>query len=400
MQQGLKQNLGQFSLLVLINGFVGAMIGLERSVIPEFASQFFSVEGKTALLSFIAAFGSSKALSNYAMGYLSRSFNRKTLLIIGWLFALPVSFLLYYAQSWNWVIVANLFLGVSQGLTWSTAVVMKIDLVGEKNRGLAMGLNEFAGYFSVGIISFATGYISATSGDVRQAFLPGIIISFTGLFLSLLFVKDTGHHVHSESKTSAVEKLSSIWHETTWRHKNLGPVTYSGFINNLNDGVLWGLLPVILIQKEFGLSEIGLLAGIYPAVWGIGQLFTGYMGDFFCKKKLIGNGMILQAIAIGLILLAAKFWWLIVVLAILGIGTALVYPNFLAVVAENTHPAQRAESLGIFRFWRDLGYVAGAFIGGFLADIIGLNAALAVTAVLTLSSGAYVHFKMKCPVQI
>ncbi|TPE46238.1 MFS transporter [Pontibacter mangrovi] len=393
---GLRENASQFWLLVLVNGFVGAMVGLERSVVPEFAEQAFGISGHTALLSFILAFGLAKSAANMLMGRLTGRFTRKQLLQAGWIVALPVPWLLLYAASWWWVIAVNLLLGLNQGLAWSATVVMKIDLVGEKNRGLAMGINEFAGYLAVGLAAFLAGYLASTTGEVTMAFVPGIGFSLAGLLLTLFFVKDTHAHVQAEAATTALPLLRNIWKDTTWRHPNLGSVTLSGFMNNLNDGILWGLLPVLLISKGYAMAEVGLLAGIYPAVWGLGQLVTGRLGDILCKKQLLSVGMMVQGVAIALLLFAGSYLMLVLSLILLGAGTALVYPNFLSVVAENTHPQQRPQSLGIFRFWRDFGYVAGAVAAGVFSDLWGLNAVLAGTAVLTLGAGLSAERRMCC----
>lgn len=393
---GLKENAGQFWLLVLVNGFVGSMVGLERSVIPEFAETVFGINGHTALLSFIVAFGLAKSGANLAMGRLATKYTRRQLLLIGWLFALPVPWLLLYAGSWWWVIIANLLLGINQGLAWSATVVMKIDLVGEKNRGLAMGINEFAGYLAVGIVAFLAGYIASTTGDVTMAFVPGIAFSIVGLLLTLFLIRDTHAHVQTETKQTNIPLLRNIWKDATWRHGNLGSVTLNGFVNNLNDGILWGLLPVLLSTKGYTLTETGFLAGIYPVVWGLGQLVTGKLGDLLCKKQLLSMGMLVQGVAIGLLLFAGSYPVLVAALVILGAGTALVYPNFLSVVAENTHPGQRPQSLGIFRFWRDFGYVAGAVAAGVFGDLFGLQAVILGTAILTVSAGLLSEYRMCC----
>jgi MFS family permease len=393
---GLRENAVQFWLLVLVNGFVGAMVGLERSVIPEFAETVFGISGHTALLSFIVAFGLAKSVANMLMGQLTVRFTRKQLLLIGWLFALPVPWLLLYASNWWWVIVANLLLGINQGLAWSATVVMKIDLVGEKNRGLAMGINEFAGYLAVGLVAFLAGYIASTTGIVTYAFVPGIVFSITGLLLTWFFVRDTQAHVKTETAQTHIPLLRNVWKDTTWRHANLGSVTLSGFVNNMNDGIIWGLLPVLLMTKGYTLQEIGLLAGVYPVVWGIGQLVTGKLGDFICKKQLLSLGMMLQGVAIGVLFFSRAYPALFVALVALGIGTALVYPNFLSVVAENTHPEQRPQSLGIFRFWRDFGYVAGAVAAGIFSDLFGLEIVLLGTAVLTVGAGVLSEIRMCC----
>ncbi|MDX5348431.1 MAG: MFS transporter [Hymenobacteraceae bacterium] len=393
---GLRENAAQFWLLVLINGFVGAMVGLERSVIPEFAAIVFSLSGHTALLSFIVAFGLAKSGANLMMGQLTGKFTRKQLLLTGWAFALPVPWLLLYAESWSWVIFANLLLGINQGLAWSATVVMKIDLVGDKNRGLAMGINEFAGYLAVGLVAFLAGYIASATGQVTYAFVPGIGFSVVGFLLTWFFVADTHAHVQTDAAQTNIPLLQNIFKDTTWRHRNLGSVTLNGFINNLNDGILWGLLPVLLSTKGYSLKEIGLLTGVYPAVWGVGQLITGKLGDHFCKKQLLSLGMVLQGVAIAALLFSNSYSVLISALVLLGAGTALVYPNFLSVVAENTHPVQRPKSLGIFRFWRDFGYVAGAVAAGIFSDLFGIDAVITGTAVLTVAAGISSEIRMCC----
>ena len=395
-QLGLRENARQFWLLVIINAFVGAMVGLERSVVPEFAESVFNISGHTALLSFIVAFGLAKSFANLMMGTLASKYTRRQLLILGWFFALPVPWLLLYANSWWLVVVANLLLGLNQGLAWSATVVMKIDLVGEKNRGLAMGINEFAGYLAVGLMSFVAGYIASTTGVVTYAFAPGVLFSIIGLLLSLFLVRDTHAHAKAEAAKTSIPVLQNIWKDTTWRHNNLGSVTINGFVNNLNDGILWGLLPVMLMSKGYSITETGFLAGIYPVVWGLGQLITGKLGDVVCKKQLLTIGMVAQGLAIGLLLFASSYITLLTALVLLGAGTALVYPNFLSVVAENTHPSQRPQSLGIFRFWRDFGYVAGALAAGIFSDLFGLPAVIVGTAALTLSAGIMTELRMCC----
>ncbi|HEX4875119.1 MAG TPA: MFS transporter [Chitinophagaceae bacterium] len=396
IQQGLKENRRQFSLLVLINAFVGAMIGLERAVIPGLGKNIFGIDANTAILSFIMAFGITKAISNYSVARLSKLFNRKKILVTGWLFAIPVPFLLMYAESWNWVILANIFLGINQGLSWSATVIMKVDIVGQKNRGLAMGINEFAGYLSVGLASYLASSLANSYGYAWYPFIPGLFFAGAGLLTSVFLVNDTTHFVQTETSTSKLALIKNIWNETTWKHKNIGTVTLNGLVNNMNDAVVWGLLPVLLLQKDFSIHEIGIIAGIYPAVWGITQLFTGKMGDIYCKKQIITAGMLLQAAAIVILATAAVFWLLVSGSILLGLGTALVYPNFLTVVAESTHPSQRAESLSIFRFWRDSGYVIGALFAGLLADSIGISTAIIIMAVVTALAGLIAHYRMCC----
>jgi len=394
-QLGLRENAGQFWLLMLITGFIGAMVGLERSVIPTYAETVFGLNKHTAILSFIVAFGLAKSVANLLVGQLSVRFARKQLLLIGWLFALPVPWLLLYADSWWWVIAANLLLGINQGVAWTSSIVMTIDLVGQKNRGLAMGINEFAGYLAVGLASFLAGYIASNTGEVTYAFLPGIAFSVAGVLLALFMVRDTHAHVQTEAAESRVPLLPSVWQDTTWRHINLGAVTLNGFITKINDGVLWGLLPVVLGVKGYSLVEIGFLAGIYPAVWGIGQLFTGKLGDSYSRKQLLCVGMLLQGMAIGALFFTGSHTVMLLALATVGIGTAMVYPTFLTLVADNTHPSQRSQSLGIFRFWRDFGYVAGALAAGFFSDMFGAEAVLLGASVVTIGAGVFSEIRMK-----
>lgn len=398
--QGLKENKTQFLLLVLVNAFVGAMVGIERSILPEFGKTIFSLSAASALTSFIVAFGISKAISNYAVGILSRKFTRKQILVAGWLLASPVPFILMYANHWNWIIVANIFLGISQGLTWSTTVVMKIDLVGSKNRGLAMGINEFAGYLSVGLAAYLSAQIASQFGYAFYPFIPGLFFVLAGLVISLFWVNDTAAFIQRETAQSNIPILKNIWASTTWKHRNLGSVTLNGLVNNLNDGVMWGLVPLLLVQRSFSIAEVGIVAGIYPMVWGISQLFTGKMGDVFCKKQLITFGMLLQALAIVLLVFFSSFAGAIIAAVLLGIGTGLVYPNFLTVVAENAHPTQRAEIMGVFRFWRDGGYVIGALLSGFLADWMGLNWALYAVAAITAGAGIVANIRMCCTLKL
>ena len=398
--QGLKENKIQFLVLVLVNAFVGAMVGMERSILPEFGKEVFSLSAASALTSFIVAFGISKAISNYAVGILSKKFTRKQILVTGWLLASPVPFILMYANHWNWIIIANIFLGISQGLTWSTTVVMKIDLVGNKNRGLAMGINEFAGYLSVGLAAYLSAQLAANYGYAYYPFIPGLLFVSAGLVISLFWVKDTTAFIQSESTNSTIPLLKNIWVSTSWKHRNLGSVTLNGLVNNLNDGVMWGLVPMLLIQRSFSIAEVGIVAGIYPMVWGVSQLFTGKMGDLFCKKQLITSGMLLQALAIVLLMLFSSFAGAIIAAVLLGLGTGLVYPNFLTVVAENAHPTQRAEIMGVFRFWRDGGYVIGALLSGFLADWMGLNWALYSVAAITAGAGLVANSRMCCTLKL
>lgn len=392
---GLKENLPQFLLLVLVNAFVGAMVGLERSILPQIAEVEFGMVVKTAILSFIIVFGISKALTNYFMGRLANHYERKTLLVAGWLFAIPVPFLLFYAQSWSWILWANVFLGINQGLAWSSTIIMKIDLVGPKNRGLAMGINESAGYLAVGIMAFLSAYIATEYGLYPYPFYIAFGLVILGLFTSILFVKDTRSFAALESKSSSLPKLKSVFKEMTISNSNLSSITLAGLANNLNDGMMWGLLPLFLYSLSFSIAEIGILAAIYPTVWGLGQLFTGALGDKYSKKNLLVLGMLIQAIGIFIIANTISYQSIFIAAVLLGIGTALVYPIFLAAIADYTHPEQRAECIGVYRLWRDLGYAIGALASGVIADIYGLQTAFVVIAFVTLGAGIQIGFRMK-----
>lgn len=396
VQLGLKENWKQFTLLVIINGFVGGMVGLERSILPRIAEVEFQLAVKTAILSFIVVFGIVKAITNYYTGALANKFGRKKLLVAGWIIGIPIPFILMFAPSWSWIIAANVLLGINQGLTWSSTVVMKIDLVGEKQRGFAMGLNEFAGYIAVAIIAFLTGWVASEYGIRPYPFYLGIGLVILGLLGSIFLIKDTKHHVAKETISNTIPRLKNIFWDTTWKDKNLGSVTQAGLINNLNDGMAWGIFPILLASKGFTIGEIGIVTAIYPAVWGIGQLFTGRMADKFCKKDLLYIGMFLQAIALIVLVWANTMLHFVILSSILGWGTAMVYPTFLATVAENTHPQDRAKSIGIFRLWRDLGYAIGAILTGIIADLININASIIFIGLLTLGSAFVIRYRMKC----
>jgi MFS family permease len=391
---GLKENWKQFTILVIVNAFVGGMIGMERSIFPKFAEVEFGIASKTAILSFITAFGITKALTNYFTGKLANRFGRKNLLLFGWLVALPIPFILMNAATWNWVIFANILLGISQGLTWSSTVVMKIDLVGEKDRGLAMGLNEFAGYFAVGIVAFFSGYVANKYGITPYPFYIGVGISIIGFLLTLFFVKDTRIFTHKESITDNTIQLDNVFMATTFKNKTLSSITQAGLVNNLNDGMIWGLLPIVLLSLDYNTENIGIITAIYPTVWGIGQLFTGKMSDIYSKKAMLFWGMLLQGIAIIFLPFSHSFFMLVSISVVLGLGTALVYPTFLAAIAQATSPKQRAESIGTFRLWRDLGYAFGAVISGITADLFGVDYAIFLIGGLTIGSSIIIKFRM------
>src|SRR5688572_30207950 len=393
---GLKENWRQFTLLVIVNVFVGGMIGLERTIIPRIAEADFGLAAKTAILSFIVVFGVTKAITNYYTGTLANRFGRKNLLVAGWVLALPVPLLLIYAPDWNWIIAANVFLGISQGLTWSTTIMMKIDLVGEKDRGFAMGLNEFAGYIALAAVAFLTGMIASHYGLRPYPFYIGIALGIVGLAMSWILIKDTQHHVKLESVSSTIPLLQNIFWDTTWKHKNLGSITQAGLVNNLNDGMVWGLFPLLLVSKGFDLHDTGIIVATYPAVWGLGQLYTGKLADKYCKKTLLFIGMFMQGISLLGMIWANSFSWFVVLSSLLGIGTAIVYPTFLAAISDYTHPDQRPKSIGIFRLWRDLGYALGAIITGLIADRFGLTAPILAIGLLTVLSSLIVKWRMTC----
>lgn len=395
--QGLQENIGQFSLLVLLTAFVGAMVGLERSIFPAFAEQSFGIASTTAMLSFIIAFGIAKAVTNYYTGRLANLFGRKKFLLIGWIIALPVPIILIYAQQWWLIVVANILLGVSQGLCWSSTVVMKIDLVGEKNRGLAMGLNEFAGYLAVGLAAWYSSYIAAHYSIQPYVFYIGIFLAITGLLITLFFIKDTQHFVNSESKQSSTPLLKTVFTETSFFHRDLSSITQAGLVNNLNDGMIWGLLPLLLAQSSLAIDQIAIVTAAYPIVWGVSQLFTGKLADHFHVRPILFWGMFVQGLGIIALLFTKQYFMYLSIAILLGIGTALVYPTFLTSVALYTHPTQRAASLGVFRFWRDLGYAIGALISGIVADCFGLTAAIGLIGLLTLLSALILRLRMSAP---
>lgn len=395
---GLRENRGQFGLLVLVNAFVGAMVGMERSILPAIAEQEFQLAARTAILSFIALFGVTKALTNYTTGRLADRGQRKRLLLAGWVVAVPVPFMLMWAPSWTWILLANALLGVSQGLTWSTTVIMKIDLVGPERRGLAMGLNECAGYLAAAASAFATGVVAARVGLRPEPFYLGVGFVAAGLCLSL-FVRETWDHVTIES--SGVPMSASTARDVFWRttlsDRNLSSVSQAGFVNNLNDGMAWGLFPLFFAAGGMDLAEIGTLAAIYPATWGTGQLVTGALSDHIGRKWLIAAGMWIQAVGIGVVTASDTFTGFAVGALLLGVGTAMVYPTLLAAISDVAHPTWRASSIGVYRLWRDLGYAIGAVMTGIVADVWGVSVAMWLVAAFTCGSGVIVAIRMTEP---
>jgi MFS family permease len=400
IELGLRQNAAQFSLLVIVNAFVGAMVGMERSILPIVAEHDFALQARAAILSFIVVFGLTKAVTNYFAGRLSDQFGRKHVLIAGWLVATPVPFLLMWAPDWNWVLVANGLLGVSQGLSWSATVIMKIDLVGDKQRGLAMGLNEFAGYVAVAISSFTTGLVAAQYGLRPQPFYLGIVFVGAGLFLSALLVRDTKAHAAHESRINSshhpmpVPSSYEIFWRTSFHDRNLSTASQVGFVNNLNDALTWGLFPLIFAAAGMSIQQIGILAAICPATWGIAQLGTGSLSDKLGRKWLIASGMWVQAAGIVLVTVSSGFMRFGFGAALLGLGTAMVYPTLLATVGDVVHPSSRASSVGVYRLWRDLGYAAGAVLVGQIADRAGLTVAMWIVAALTFAAGTVAALRM------
>lgn len=398
---GLRENLAQFSLLVVVNAFVGAMVGMERSVLPALAEQVFHLAAKSAVLSFIVVFGVTKALTNYLAGRWSDRFGRQRVLVAGWLVAAPVPFLLMWAPTWTWVLLANALLGVSQGLTWSTTVIMKIDLAGPKRRGLAMGLNEFAGYVAVAASALATGWIAARHGLRPEPFYLGVGFVALGLLLSTFSVRETKHHVFAETALHGdreVERMPTQ-REVFWRtslfDRDLSSVSQAGLVNNLNDGMAWGLFPLFFAAADMSLAQIGTLAAVYPATWGIAQLFTGAWSDRVGRKWLIASGMWIQALGIGVVVVSTSFGGFALGGVLLGIGTAFVYPTLLAAIGDIAHPTWRASAVGVYRLWRDLGYACGALLAGVIADALGLAAAMWAVAALTFASGVVIAVRMK-----
>ncbi len=422
---GVRENIGQFSLLVLINAFVGAMVGLERTVVPLIGEREFGLTSKLAIVSFIVSFGVVKAVCNLFAGRISETWGRKRILVLGWLVGLPVPLIIIWANHWIWFDVANILLGVNQALAWSMTVNMKVDLVGPGRRGLALGVNEFAGYLSVGIMAWLTGYIGATYALRPQPFYLGIGIAVAGLVCSALFVRDTLGHAHHEAKQHAARltasmsaeatpqvgastvhpagaadsppptpSLKEIFRLTTWKERALSACSQAGLVNNLNDGMSWGIYPLFFASYGLGVASIGVIKAVYPATWGILQLVTGPLSDRWGRKRLIAGGMAVQAAGIWLTVLVPQYGWWIAGAVFQGLGTAMVYPVLLAAIGDVAHPRWRATSMGVYRFWRDLGYAVGALLSGVIADLLGMPAAIHVIAAVTLLSGVVTAFRM------
>ncbi len=395
---GLRENWQQFSLLVLINAFVGGMVGLERTVVPLIGSEEFKIASTTVVVSFIVSFGVVKAAANLVSGHFADLYGRKHMLVLGWLVGLPVPFMIAWGPSWGWIIAANALLGINQGFAWSMTVIMKVDLVGPKSRGLAVGLNEFAGYLSVGLTAFLTGYIAQRYGLRPQPFYLGMGYAALGLILSVLLVRDTRHHVGLELSrhASASEDVAfwDVFRRTSFGDRNLVAASQAGLVNNLNDGMSWGIFPLFFAAFGLGVERIGILKAIYPLVWGVLQTITGPLSDRWGRKGLIVAGMWVQAIGLFVTATTHGFGWWFLASLLLGIGTAMVYPTLIAAVSDASHPSWRARSLSVYRFWRDLGYAIGALSAGIMADLFGAAWAIAAIGVLTLVSGAVVAVAM------
>ena len=397
---GLRANWRQFWLLVAVNGFVGAMAGLERTVVPLLGEHEFGLASRSATLSFIASFGLVKGISNWYAGTLSDRIGRRRVLLIGWLAAIPVPFLVILAPTWSWVVIANLFLGLNQGLAWSATVIMKIDLVGPERRGLAMGLNEFAGYLAIGITAFATGVIAEQAGLRPEPFYLGIAFSAVGLALSVLFVRDTLSHMQWESAQRGgrakppVPSRRAVFREASWHNPALMSCGQAGLVNNLNDGAAWGLFPLFFAAGGLELRRIAILAAAYPMTWGVVQLATGVLSDRWGRKWLIVGGMVTQGLALAAIAIGQSFGLWLAGVVLLGVGTAMVYPTLLAAVGDAAPPSWRASAVGVYRFWRDSGYVVGALGAGIVSDLAGVPAAILAVAVLTFASGGLVAIRM------
>ncbi|HEY3230633.1 MAG TPA: MFS transporter [Roseiflexaceae bacterium] len=393
MELGLRANAAQFALLMLINAFVGGMVGLERTVVPLIGTEEFGLLLNTAVVSFIISFGVVKACMNLVSGVLADRYGRKRILVLGWLVGLPVPFMIMWAPSWGWIVAANVLLGINQGLAWSMTVIMKIDLVGPRQRGLAVGLNEFAGYLAVGLTALATGYLAGAYGLRPVPFYLGIGYATVGLLLSWWLVRETRGYTQLErpvaesAPSSPPLSFRTIFARTTWGDRTLFAACQAGLVNNLNDGMSWGIFPLFFAAQGLHVEGIGVLKFVYPAVWGMSQIVTGPLADVVGRKRLIAGGMLVQAVGLWLTLATHTFTWWLTGSVLLGVGTAMVYPALLAVVSDAAAPAWRARSLGVYRFWRDLGYALGALLAGVIADLIGIGWAIGVVGGLTLLSG-------------
>jgi MFS family permease len=396
---GLNENWRQFALLILINAFVGGMVGIERTVVPLIGSEEFGITSTTFVLSFIVSFGVIKALANLVSGQLADAWGRKRVLVLGWLVGLPVPFMIIWAPSWGWIIAANALLGINQGLAWSMTVIMKVDLVGPKSRGLAVGLNEFAGYLAVGVTAFLTGYLASRYGLRPTPIYLGIGYAVLGALLSILLVRDTRGHVRLEAAAHSQQPASMSFRDifvlTSFRDRNLFAASQAGLVNNLNDGMSWGIFPLFFASFGLGIERIGILKAIYPATWGILQIATGPLSDRWGRKGLIVAGMWIQSAGLFLTAATQQFEWWLAGSLLLGVGTAMVYPSLIAAVSDASHPTWRARSLSVYRFWRDLGYAIGALSAGIIADIFGMAWAIGSIAALTFLSGAVVALVMR-----
>lgn len=396
---GLKENWPQFALLVLINAFVGGMVGIERTVVPLIGSEEFKISSTTLVVSFIVSFGVVKACANLVSGQLADAWGRKRVLILGWLVGLPVPFMIMWAPSWGWIIAANALLGINQGLAWSMTVIMKIDLVGPKSRGLAVGLNEFAGYLAVGVTAFLTGYLASKYGLRPAPIYLGVAYAILGTALSILLVQDTREHVRLETaahtQQSAPISFREVFLLTSFRDRNLFAASQAGLVNNLNDGMSWGIFPLFFASFGLHIDRIGILKAVYPVTWGILQIATGPLSDRWGRKGLIVAGMWVQAAGLFLTAATTHFEWWLVGSLLLGLGTAMVYPSLIAAVSDASHPSWRARSLSVYRFWRDLGYAIGALSAGLIADLFGMVWAIGTIGALTFLSGAIVFVAME-----
>ena len=395
---GLRENWRQFSLLVLINAFVGGMVGLQTTVVPLIGAQEFKIASTTAVLSFIVSFGIIKALANLVSGHFADIYGRKHMLVLGWLIGLPVPFMLAWGPSWGWIVAANALLGINQGFTWSMTVIMKVDLVGPKSRGLAVGLNEFAGYLAVGLTAFLAGYIAQRYGLRPQPFYLGIGYTVLGVILSTLLVRDTRHHVgHEVARHATTSESVGFWEvfrRASFGNRNLFATSQAGLVNNLNFGMSWGIFPLFFTSFGLAVVRIGILNSVYPGIWGVLQTITGPLSDRWGRKGLIVAGMWVQACGLFLIAAMRGFGWWFAASVLLGLGTAMVYPTLIAAVSDASHPSWRARSLSVYRFWRDLGYAIGALASGTIADLFGFAWAIAAAGALAVTSGAVVAVAM------